>query len=115
MTAASIIASLTQKTVSLLGETWSVRTRTNQPPNAATYSAWANVTAVGTRGTEDELAKAKWQGPFGPYPPEIFPLDLTKIPDMDKKYLEVRTWLYSANKTDSPIIKGIDAKFSSMK
>jgi hypothetical protein len=70
---------------------------------------------VRTAATIPDLASAKWKGPFGPFPPQEFPLDLTSIDGMDKKYLEVRVWLYSGDKTSTPVVKSIDAKFSSGK
>ncbi len=70
---------------------------------------------VRTAATIPDLASAKWKGPFGPFPPQLFPLDLTSIDGMDKKYLEVRVWLYSGDKTTTPVVKSIDAKFSSGK
>jgi streptogramin lyase len=70
---------------------------------------------VRTAATIPDLASAKWKGPFGPFPPQNFPLDLTTIDGMDKKYLEVRVWLYSGDKTSTPVVKSIDAKFSSGK
>jgi len=36
-----------------------------------------------------DLAGKPWQGYYGPYPPESFPLDLNTVPDMDGPLLEV--------------------------
>jgi len=62
---------------------------------------------------KDQLATKPWQGYFGPYPPENFPLDLTTLPDMDGPLLEVEVTLYSQSKTCTPMVKSIEAKFAS--
>ena len=68
---------------------------------------------VRTADTPEELAAAPWQGFFGPYPPETFPLDLTVLPDMDGRMLEVEVTLHSESKTCTPLVKSIEAKFES--
>ena len=66
-------------------------------------------TAMSKQGLEGTA----WQGPFGPYPPDTMPLDLQGLPGLDGQLLEIRVWLYSENKLDSPVVKKIQAKFSS--
>jgi len=68
---------------------------------------------VRTAYDKEELKTKPWQGYFGPYPPEMFPLDLTKVPDMDGPLLEVEVTLYSQSKTCTPMVKSIEAKFAS--
>ena len=68
---------------------------------------------VRTANSEAELMLTKWEGLYGPYPPNFFPLDLTTVPNMDEKLLQVRVWLYSGDKTSTPIVKAIKAKFAS--
>lgn len=68
---------------------------------------------VRTAMDADEMATKPWQGYFGPYPPDQFPLDLTQIPDMDGPLLEVEVTLYSQSKTCTPMVKSIEAKFAS--
>ena len=68
---------------------------------------------VRTANTQEELAATPWEGVYGPYPPETFPLLLTQVPNMDGKILQVKLWLYSADKLSTPIVKAIKAKFSS--
>jgi streptogramin lyase len=68
---------------------------------------------VRTANSKEELAATAWQGYFGPFPPELFPLDLTQIPGMDGKVLEVEVTLFSESKTCTPMVKSIEAKFAS--
>ena len=67
---------------------------------------------VRTANTAEEMNMTPWQGKFGPYPPQFFPLDLTQVPATDGKLLQVRVWLYSKDKLTTPVIKSIQAKFS---
>ncbi len=67
---------------------------------------------VRTAITEEMLDQTPWQGMYGPYPPEFFPLDLTQVPAMDGKVLQVRVWLFSKDKLSTPIVKSIQAKFA---
>jgi streptogramin lyase len=60
-----------------------------------------------------DVESKPWQGMYGPYPPDFFPLDLTQIPDMDGPILQVKVWLFSKDKMSTPIIKAIKAKFES--
>jgi len=68
---------------------------------------------VRTGNTKEEVDATPWQGMFGPYPPENFPLMLDTLPNMDGKILQVRVWLFSADKLSTPVVKSIQAKFSS--
>jgi len=67
---------------------------------------------VRTAYTAEELPSTPWQGLYGPYPPELFPLDLTTVPKMDGKILQVRVWLFSKDKMSTPVVKSIQAKFA---
>jgi len=49
---------------------------------------------------------------FGPFPPEIFPLDLSALPNMDGKFLQVCLWLFSEDKESTPVVKEIQAQFN---
>ena len=68
---------------------------------------------VRTGDDPDDLAQKPWQGFYGPYPPNTFPLDLTTVPDMDGTLLEAEVTLYSQSKECTPIVKSIEAKFAS--
>ncbi len=68
---------------------------------------------VRTAETYEELEEVPWQGLFGPYPPELFPLDLAALPNMEGKILQVKVWLFSADKLSTPVVKAIKAKFAS--
>ncbi len=66
-----------------------------------------------TADDEETLADTPWQGYFGPFPPEMFPLDLSTLPEMEGKLLEVEVTLFSESKTCTPLVKSIEAKFAS--
>jgi len=68
---------------------------------------------VRTGNDEEELAGKPWQGYYGPYPPNEFPLDLDGVPDTDGKLLQVEVTLFSQSKTCTPMVKSIEAKFAS--
>jgi DNA-binding beta-propeller fold protein YncE len=68
---------------------------------------------VRTGQDPDDLATKPWQGYYGPYPPDNFPLDLLSVPDMDGPLLEVEVTLHSQSKTCTPLVKSIEAKFAS--
>jgi streptogramin lyase len=79
----------------------------------AEVPAGANIMVeVRTAMTEEALAVTPWQGMFGPFPPDTFPLDLSILPAMDGKYLEVRLWLFSEDKASTPVVKEIQAQFN---
>ncbi len=44
---------------------------------------------VRAASTISGLAEKGWSGPFGPYPPNAFPLNLKTVPNLTGKYLEV--------------------------
>ncbi|MCB9727810.1 MAG: hypothetical protein H6746_04890 [Deltaproteobacteria bacterium] len=50
-----------------------------------------------------DLSSKPWQGPFGPYPPESFPLTIEKTGN----YLEVRLTLATDDDTLKPVVKGV--------
>ena len=67
---------------------------------------------VRLRSADDEatLAVTQWQGYFGPFPPDMFPIDLTALPDMGGKKLEVEVSLFRNSETCAPIVKSIQVK-----
>ena len=67
---------------------------------------------VRTAMTVEALETTPWQGMFGPFPPATFPMDLSVLPAMDGKYLQLRLWLFSEDKESTPIIKEIQAQFN---
>ena len=68
---------------------------------------------VRTGQDPEDLAAKPWQGYYGPYPPENFPLDLLTVPDMDGPLLEVEVTLHSQSSECTPMVKSIEAKFAS--
>ncbi|MFH1533157.1 MAG: hypothetical protein ABIK09_20715 [Pseudomonadota bacterium] len=67
---------------------------------------------VRTAMTVEALGVTPWQGMFGPFPPATFPMDLSILPAMDGKFLQIRLWLFSEDKESTPIIKEIQAQFN---
>ena len=61
--------------------------------------------------TVSALAQASWQGPFGPFPPNVFPMDLEAIPDLIGKYLQVEVILVADEDGNSAIVKGFTVQY----
>ncbi len=55
--------------------------------------------------TKDALKTTSWKGPFGPYPPEHFPLQLGETAN----FLEVEVGLFTATPSIKPTLKSITA------
>jgi len=53
------------------------------------------------------LAQQAWFGPYGPYPPMTFPLDLTQIANIVGRYLEVEVTLFTTDANLIPRVKAI--------
>ena len=49
------------------------------------------------------LQAQEWQGPYGPYPPDNFPLEVGQ----EANFLEVEVTLYTDDPTVLPILHGI--------
>ena len=62
--------------------------------------------------TVTALAQASWQGPFGPFPPNVFPMDLTAIPNLTGKYLQVEVILVADEDGNSAIVKGFSVQYN---
>jgi hypothetical protein len=61
--------------------------------------------------TVSALAQQNWQGPFGPFPPNVFPVDLTTLPDMVGKYLQVEVILVADDDGNSALLKGFSVQY----
>jgi len=61
--------------------------------------------------TVSALAQAAWQGPFGPFPPNVFPMDLTAIPGLVGKYMQVEVILVADEDGNSAILKGFSVQY----
>jgi len=61
-----------------------------------------------------DLELAGWIGPFGPFPPAVFPLDLSSVGDVTGYYLEVEVRLYADDSALVPKVKKITAVASVM-
>ena len=61
--------------------------------------------------TVSALANEAWQGPFGPFPPNVFPMDLSAIPDLNGKYLQVEVILIADEDGNSAILKGFSVQY----
>ena len=54
----------------------------------------------------EELTAAAWTGPFGPFPPQSFPLDLESAM-LQGLFLELEVQLNTTNSAKSPVVKSI--------
>jgi len=61
--------------------------------------------------TVSALNQEPWQGPFGPFPPNVFPMDLTAIPDLNGKYLQVEVILIADEEGNSAILTGFTVQY----
>ena len=66
---------------------------------------------VRTADTVLDLPSSDWQGPFGPFPPNALPLDLTPVSGMSGKYLEIEVQLVADEEGKSPLVKSIKAQY----
>jgi hypothetical protein len=64
-------------------------------------------------GTISSLPDKSWSGPYGPYPPNAFPLDLSAIPNLTGKYLEVELQLVASGGNNSVTIHSFYAQYHS--
>jgi DNA-binding beta-propeller fold protein YncE len=61
---------------------------------------------VRTGNSMEEISGASWSGPFGPYPPATFPLDL-ESEMLQGLFLEVEIQLHTTNSSKTPVVKSI--------
>jgi len=52
-----------------------------------------------------------WVGPYGPFPPNAFPLDLSNLPGLKGKYLQVEFGLFADDDGQTPLIKAFSAQY----
>jgi len=57
------------------------------------------------------LAQKDWLGPYGPFPPNMFPMDLSVINGLDGKYLQVEINLIPDKEGNAPLLKGFTVQF----
>ena len=61
---------------------------------------------VRTGNSMEELTAANWVGPYGPFPPQSFPLDLESAM-LQGLFLELEVQLSTTNSAKSPVVKSI--------
>jgi len=61
--------------------------------------------------TVSALAQASWKGPYGPFPPNMFPMDLSVIQGLDGKYLQVEVVMVPDKDGHTPLLKGITVQY----
>ena len=66
---------------------------------------------VRTAETPGELEKAQWTPLVGPFPTQVFPVDLTTVVDKPGHWLEVETWLYPSDDNEMPLLGGFDVEY----
>jgi streptogramin lyase len=64
--------------------------------------------------TVSALNQAAWLGPFGPFPPNVFPMDLTAIPGLVGKYLQVEIILTADEQGNSALLKGFSVQYQTL-
>jgi hypothetical protein len=65
--------------------------------------------------TVSSLSSVDWKGPYGPYPPNVFPMDLTAIPGLEGKYLQVEFIMIPDEEGSSPLLKGFSVQYHTAK
>jgi hypothetical protein len=78
----------------------------------ATTPGESNVTVrVRSADTIAGLAQQTWKGPFGPYPPNLFPLDLSAMVGLSGKYLQVEVNLYRDKNGNGPVVQKLTVQY----
>ena len=72
-------------------------------------STWVTV-RFRTAQNQGTLTTAPWQGPYGPFPPELFPLDI----DQTAKWFEVEVTLHSMEPGASPTVHEVSVVASGL-
>jgi hypothetical protein len=57
------------------------------------------------------LNAVTWLGPYGPFPPNQFPLDLSQVPELTGKYLQVELILIPDEDGAAPLVKWMKVKY----
>jgi streptogramin lyase len=52
-----------------------------------------------------------WLGPYGPFPPNQFPLDLSQVPELVGKYLQVELILLPDEEGHAPLVKWMKVQY----
>lgn len=60
------------------------------------------------------LNQTDWVGPFGPFPPNAFPLDLSNVEGLEGKYLQVEFALIADEDGLSPLIKSFAVQYQEL-
>jgi len=61
--------------------------------------------------TVSGLSQNEWLGPYGPFPPNVFPMDLTAIPNLNGKYLHVEIIMVPDEDGNTPLLKGFSIQY----
>jgi len=64
--------------------------------------------------TVSGLAQVGWLGPYGPFPPNAFPMDLEAIPQLVGKYLQIELILVPDEDGNSPLVKSIKVQYQDL-
>jgi streptogramin lyase len=57
------------------------------------------------------LGQVDFQGPYGPFPPNVFPMDLAAIPNLNGKYLQVEIIMVPDEDGNTPLLKGVTVQY----
>jgi streptogramin lyase len=64
--------------------------------------------------TAGSLASTDWKGPYGPFPPNVFPMDLSAIPELTGKYLQVEIVMIPDEDGNTPLLKGFTVQYHNL-
>ena len=64
--------------------------------------------------TVSGLNGVEWLGPYGPFPPNQFPLDLSQIGELNGKYLQVELILIPDEDGASPLVKWMKVQYEDL-
>ena len=81
----------------------------------ATFGGESNMKVkLRSADTVGGLNQIAWLGAYGPFPPNAFPMDLSAIPELVGKYLQVELILIPDEQGNSPLVKTITVQYEDM-
>ena len=69
---------------------------------------------VRSAANPDALENTAWTAPFDPFPGEPLPMDLIAVPALDQTCLQAEFLLFPNDSSESPMLKGISAKYQAL-
>jgi hypothetical protein len=66
---------------------------------------------VRTGETSEEIGASLWTPLVGPFPDQVFPVELSTVLDKAGHFLDVEVWLFPSKEGAMPILKGMSLKY----